>query len=95
MRAQRLHYSEAGEQKERLLLTETNRTKLERSNHLDREIQRKESQSKSFDNAIKVKNEQINQLDRMADDKVREIYTLKERGDWQSAMLRALSAYMY
>lgn len=31
----------------------------------------------------------------MDDDKVREIYALRERGDWQNAVLREMSIYVY
>lgn len=58
------------------------------------EIQGKESRSNSLDDSIQVKSRQIRQLDSMADDKVREIYALRERGDWQNAVLRAVSAYV-
>ena len=59
------------------------------------EIQGKESHSKSLDDTIQAKSRQISQLDSMDDDKVREIYALRERDDWQNAVLRAVSAYVY
>ena len=77
------------------LLTDSNRTKKERSNHLDLDIRTKMSRSKSLDETINAKEKKINQLEEKANEKLQDLYTIKEHGDWQNPMFFGMSAYIY
>ena len=77
------------------LLTDSNRTKKERSNHLDLDIRTKMSRSKSLDETIDAKEKKINQLEEKANEKLQDLYTIKEHGDWQNPMFFGMSAYIY
>ena len=77
------------------LLTDSNRTKKERSNHLDLDIRTKMSRSKSLDETIDTKEKKINQLEEKANEKLQDLYTIKEHGDWQNPMFFGMSAYIY
>ena len=81
--------------KEHDYLTSSNRTKVERSNRLDFDIKTKQNRSQSLDDAIDAKKEEVNQLAAKADEKLRDFYTIKERGDWQDPMFFGMSAYIY
>ena len=65
------------------LLTDSNRTKKERSNRLDFDIRTKTNRSKSLDEVIDAKEQKINQLEEKANVKLQDLYTIKEHGDWQ------------
>ena len=77
------------------LLTDSNRTKKERSNHLDLDIRTKMSRSKSLDETINAKEKKINQLEEKVNEKLQDLYTIKEHGDWQNPMFFGMSAYIY
>ena len=77
------------------LLTDSNHTKKERSNHLDLDIRTKMSRSKSLDETIDAKEKKINQLEEKANEKLQDLYTIKEHGDWQNPMFFGMSAYIY
>lgn len=77
------------------LLTDSNRTKKERSNRLDFDIRTKTNRSKSLDEVIDAKEQKINQLEEKANVKLQDLYTIKEHGDWQDPMFFGMSAYIY
>ena len=77
------------------LLTDSNRTKKERSNRLDFDIRTKTNRSKSLDEVIDAKEQKINQLEEKANEKLQDLYTIKEHGDWQNPMFFGMSAYIY
>ena len=77
------------------LLTDSNRTKKERSNRLDFDIRTKTNRSKSPDEVIDAKEQKINQLEEKANVKLQDLYTIKEHGDWQDPMFFGMSAYIY
>ena len=81
--------------KEHGYLTSSNRTKTERSNRLDREIQSKQNRSQSLDETIDAKEKKINQLETKANEKLQDLYTIKENGDWHDPMFFGMSAYIY
>ena len=62
------------------LLTDSNRTKKERSNRLDFDIRTKTNRSKSLDEVIDAKEQKINQLEEKANVKLQDLYTIKEHG---------------
>ena len=63
------------------LLTDSNRTKKERSNRLD------------FD--IKTKTDRISKLDSWAESKLRDYYALKNNSNWQNPMFIGISMSLY
>ena len=77
------------------LLTDSNRTKKERSNRLDFDIRTKTNRSKSLDEVIDAKEQKINQLEEKANVKLQDLYTIKEHGDWQDPMFFGMSAFIY
>ena len=81
--------------KEHDYLTSTNRTKVERSNRLDLDIRNKTNCSQALDDAIDAKKQEVAGLSAKADEKLRDFYTIKERGNWQDPMFFAMSAYIY
>ena len=81
--------------KEHDYLTSANRTKAERSNRLNLDIRTKTNRSQALDNAIDAKKQEVAGLSAKADKKLRDFYTIKERGDWQDPMFFAMSAYIY
>ena len=81
--------------KEHDYLTSANRTKAERSNRLDLDIRTKTNRSQALDNAIDAKKQEVAGLSAKADEKLRDCYTIKERGNWQDPMFFAMSAYIY
>ena len=81
--------------KEHDYLTSANRTKVERSNRLDLDIRNKTSHSHSLDDTIEAKKQEIAELAAKADEKLQDVYTIKERGNWQDPMFFAMSAYIY
>ena len=81
--------------KEHDYLTSANRTKAERSNRLDLDIRNKTNRSQALDDAIDAKKQEVAGLEAKADKKLRDFYTIKERGDWQDPMFFAMSAYIY
>ena len=81
--------------KEHDLLTDSNRTKKERINSLDLDIRTKTNRSQSLDEAIDAKEKKINQLEAKANEKLQDLYTIKEHGDWQDPMFFGMSAYIY
>jgi hypothetical protein len=81
--------------KEHDYLTSANRTKVERSNRLDLDIRNKTNCSQALDDAIDAKKQEVAGLSAKADEKLRDFYTIKERGDWQDPMFFAMSAYIY
>ena len=76
-------------------LTSANRTKAERSNRLDLDIRTKTNRSQSLDCTIEAKKQEVGKLSAKADEKLRDFYTIKERGNWQDPMFFAMSAYIY
>ena len=70
-------------------------TKAERSNRLDLDIRNKTNRSQALDDAIDAKKQEVAGLEAKADKKLRDFYTIKERGDWQDPMFFAMSAYIY
>ena len=81
--------------KEHDYLTSANRTKVERSNRLDLDIRTKTNRSQSLDCTIEAKKQEVGKLSAKADEKLRDFYTIKERGNWQDPMFFAMSAYIY
>ena len=81
--------------KEHDYLTSANRTKAERSNRLDLDIRTKTNRSQSLDCTIEAKKQEVGKLSAKADEKLRDFYTIKERGNWQDPMFFAMSAYIY
>ena len=81
--------------KEHDYLTSANRTKAERSNRLDLDIRTKTNRSQALDDAIDAKKQEVAELAAKADEKLRDFYTIKERGNWQDPMFFAMSAYIY
>ena len=81
--------------KEHDYLTSANRTKAERSNRLDLDIRNKTNRSQALDDAIDAKKQEVAGLSAKADEKLRDFYTIKERGNWQDPMFFAMSAYIY
>ena len=81
--------------KEHDYLTSANRTKVERSNRLDLDIRNKTNCSQALDDAIDAKKQEVAGLSAKADEKLRDFYTIKERGNWQDPMFFAMSAYIY
>ena len=81
--------------KEHDYLTNSNRTKVERSNRLDLDIRNKTSRSQTLDDDIDAKKQEVASLTAKADKKLQDFYTIKERGDWQDPMFFAMSAYIY
>ena len=75
--------------KEHDYLTNSNRTKVERSNRLDLDIRNKTNRSQSLDDTIEAKSKEVSKLATKADEKLRDFYTIKERGDWQDPMFFA------
>ncbi|MBR1526416.1 MAG: hypothetical protein IJ640_07135 [Prevotella sp.] len=75
--------------KEHDYLTSANRTKAERSNRLDLDIRNKTNRSLSLDGAIDAKKQEVAGLEAKADEKLRDFYTIKERGNWQDPMFYA------
>ena len=67
----------------------------ERSNRLDLDIRTKTNRSQALDNAIDAKKQEVAGLSAKADEKLRDFYTIKERGNWQDPMFFAMSAYIY
>lgn len=81
--------------KEYNYLKSANRTKVERNNSLDLDIRNKTNRSQSLDDAIDAKKQEVAGLAAKADEKLRDFYTIKERGNWQDPMFFAMSAYIY
>ena len=81
--------------KEHDYLTNSNRTKVERSNRLDLDIRNKTNRTQSLDDAIEAKSKEVSKLAAQADEKLQDFYTIKERGDWQDPMFFSMSAYIY
>ena len=81
--------------KEHDYLTNSNRTKVERSNRLDLDIRNKTNRTQSLDDAIEAKSKEVSKLAAQADEKLQDFYTIKERSDWQDPMFFAMSAYIY
>jgi len=81
--------------KEHDYLTSANRTKAERRNRLDLDIRTKPNRSQSLDCTIEAKKQEVGKLSAKADEKLRDFYTIKERGNWQDPMFFAMSAYIY
>ena len=81
--------------KEHDYLTNSNRTKVERSNRLDLDIRNKTNRTQSLDDTIEAKSKEVSKLAAQADEKLQDFYTIKERGDWQDPMFFAMSAYIY
>jgi hypothetical protein len=81
--------------KEHDYLTSVNRTKAERSNRLDLDIRNKTNRSQALDDSIDAKKQEVAGLEAKADKKLRDFYTIKERGDWQDPMFFAMSTYIY
>ena len=81
--------------KEHDYLTSANRTKAERSNRLDLDIRTKTNRFQALDDAIDAKKQEVAELAAKADEKLRDFYTIKERGNWQDPMFFAMSAYIY
>ena len=81
--------------KEHDYLTNSNRTKAERSNRLDLDIRNKTNRTQSLDDAIEAKSKEVSKLAAQADEKLQDFYTIKERSDWQDPMFFAMSAYIY
>ena len=81
--------------KEHDYLTSANRTKVERSNRLDLDIRNKTNCSQALDDAIDAKKQEVAGLSAKADEKLRDFYIIKERGNWQDPMFFAMSAYIY
>ena len=81
--------------KEHDYLTSANRTKAERNNRLDLDIRNKMNRSQSLDDTIEAKKQEVGKLSAKADEKLRDFYTIKERGNWQDPMFFAMSAYIY
>ena len=75
--------------KEHDYLTSANRTKVERSNWLDLDIRTKTNRSQSLDCTIEAKKQEVGKLSAKADKKLRDFYTIKERGNWQDPMFFA------
>ena len=75
--------------KEHDYLTSANRTKAERSNRLDLDIRTKTNRSQALDDAIDAKKQEVAGLSAKADEKLRDFYTIKERGNWQDPMFFA------
>lgn len=73
-------------------LVETYRTKEER---LYSDNRAKENHSKELDESIKDMSENINELDEEEAEKLRDIYELRSREDWQVPVFFAMSAYIY
>ncbi len=42
-----------------------------------------------------AKKQEVSKLSAKADEKLRDFYTIKERGNWQDPMFFAMSAYIY
>ena len=66
-----------------------------RSNRLDLDIRTKTNCSQSLDETIEAKRKEVTKLEAKADEKLRDFYTIKERGNWQDPMFFAMSAYIY
>ena len=81
--------------KEHDYLTNSNRTKVERSNRLDLDIRNKTNRTQSLDDTIEAKSKEVSKLAAKADEKLQDFYTIKERGNWQDPMFFAMSAYIY
>ena len=81
--------------KEHDYLTNSNRTKVERSNRLDLDIRNKTNRTQSLDDTIEAKSKEVSKLAAQADEKLQDFYTIKERGDWQDPMFFSMSAYIY
>ena len=81
--------------KEHDYLTSANRTKAERSNRLDLDIRNKTNRSQALNDAIDAKKQEVAGLSAKADEKLKDFYTIKERGDWKDPMFFAMSAYIY
>ena len=81
--------------KEHDYLTNSNRTKVERSNRLDLDIRNKTNRTQSLDDAIEAKSKEVSKLAAQADEKLQDFYTIKERSDWQDPMFFSMSAYIY
>ncbi|MBR2631730.1 MAG: hypothetical protein IKM68_10375 [Bacteroidaceae bacterium] len=81
--------------KEYNYLKSANRTKVERNNSLDLDIRNKTNRSQSLDDAIDAKKQEVAGLAAKADEKLRDFYTIKERGNWQDPMFFTMSAYIY
>ena len=75
--------------KEHDYLTSANRTKAERSNRLDLDIRTKTNRFQALDDAIDAKKQEVAELAAKADEKLRDFYTIKERGNWQDPMFFA------
>ena len=67
--------------KEHDYLTNSNRTKVERSNRLDLDIRNKTNRTQSLDDTIEAKSKEVSKLAAQADEKLQDFYTIKERGD--------------
>ena len=75
--------------KEHDYLTNSNRTKVERSNRLDLDIRTKTNRSQTLDDDIDAKKQEVARLAAKADEKLQDFYTIKERGNWQDPMFFA------
>ena len=69
--------------KEHDYLTSANRTKAERSNRLDFDIRTKTNRSQALDDAIDAKKQEVTELAAKADEKQKDFYAIRERGNWQ------------
>ena len=65
------------------------------ANRFDLDIRNKTNRSLALDDAIDAKKQEVAGLEAKADKKLRDFYTIKERGDWQDPMFFAMSAYIY
>ena len=80
---------------ERNQLNETNKSKIELSNHLDDEILEKQNQSSMLDSTIKSQNEKIEELSTEIERTINQKYALKVRDDWQDPMFHGMATYIY
>ena len=53
------------------------------------------SRSNSLDETIDAKEKKINQLEAKANEKLQDLYTVKQHGDWQDPIFFGMSAYIY
>lgn len=65
------------------------------ANRFDLDIRNKTNRSLALDDAIDAKKQEVAGLEAKADKKLRDFYTIKERGDWQDPLFFAMSAYIY
>ena len=76
-------------------LTDANSMSRSYRNRLESDIRDKERRSNSLDETIDAKEKKINQLEAKANEKLQDLYTIKEHSDWQDPMFFGMSAYIY